>query len=239
MAVIPPDQKFHTLDPTTPTPERGSTRTNSMHEIYTMQDIIDTVGGGGGSFIGLSDTPSSYPLGSAGQAVIVNSGEDGLEFAAVGGGTSVDGQVISYTVRDTPFSNFNDGEYEGETIDLGNNFDGGFGTPGLLYYWTGSVWAGADNTAVSTSTAMLGVLTNELTGGNFQTVLLNGIVRMKVNPSGVTTNNEPLYMGTGSAITATIPTAIGSVARLVGHAFNSTDLYMIRFNPSNDWIEIA
>ena len=48
MAIIPPDQKFHTIDPTTPTPERGSVRTNSMHEIYTMQDIIDSVGGGGG-----------------------------------------------------------------------------------------------------------------------------------------------------------------------------------------------
>ena len=48
MATIPPDQKFHTIDPTTPTPERGSVRTNSMHEIYTMQDIIDSVGGGGG-----------------------------------------------------------------------------------------------------------------------------------------------------------------------------------------------
>ena len=48
MATIPPDQKFHTIDPTTPTPERGSIRTNNMHEIYTMQDIIDTVSGGGG-----------------------------------------------------------------------------------------------------------------------------------------------------------------------------------------------
>ena len=239
MPTIPVDQKFHTVPAEVDTQDRGSARANADREIYTMQDIIDTVGGGGGSFIGLSDTPSSYPLGSAGQAVVVNSGEDGLEFAAVGGGTSVDGQVISYTVRDTPFSNFNDGEYEGETIDLGNNFDGGFGTPGLLYYWTGSVWAAADNTAESTSIAMLGVLTNKLTGGNYQTVLLNGIIRLNVNPSGVTTNNEPLYVGTGSAITATIPTASGSVSRLVGHAFNSTDPYMIRFNPSNDWIEIA
>jgi hypothetical protein len=209
-----------------------------MHEIYTMQDIIDTVGGGGGSFIGLSDTPSSY-AGAAGQAAIVNATEDGLEFAAVGGGTSVDGQILSYTVRDTPFSNFNDGEYEGETIDLGNNFDGGFGTPGLLYYWTGSVWASASNAGVSTSTAMLGVLTNKLTGGNFQTVLLNGIVRMKASPSGVTNYNEPLYLAAGNSATATIPTANGSVARLVGHAFNSTDPFMIRFNPSNDWIEIV
>ena len=57
MAIIPPDQKFHTLDPSTPTPERGSTRTNSMHEIYTMQDIADSIGGGAGSFEAYLQSP--------------------------------------------------------------------------------------------------------------------------------------------------------------------------------------
>ncbi len=50
MPQIPLDQKFHTLDADTPTQERGSSLVNAGREIYTMQDIVDTAGGGGGSF---------------------------------------------------------------------------------------------------------------------------------------------------------------------------------------------
>ena len=48
MAQIPLGQKFHTLNASTPTKDRGSAQTDSLREIYTMQDIIDSVGGGGG-----------------------------------------------------------------------------------------------------------------------------------------------------------------------------------------------
>ena len=48
MPQIPVDQKFHTLNANTPTKDRGSAQTDSLREIYTMQDIIDSVGGGGG-----------------------------------------------------------------------------------------------------------------------------------------------------------------------------------------------
>jgi len=96
MAVIPPDQKFHTLDPLTPTAERGSALANAGREIYTMQDIIDTVAGGGEiDFIELGDTPNSYPLGSAGQAVIVNGAEDGLIFGPAGGNITLEAVLIT------------------------------------------------------------------------------------------------------------------------------------------------
>jgi hypothetical protein len=49
MATIPSDQKFHTLNANTPTKDRGSSQTDGLREIYTMQDIIDTAGGGGGT----------------------------------------------------------------------------------------------------------------------------------------------------------------------------------------------
>jgi hypothetical protein len=48
MAVIPSGQKFHTVSSEVQTFERGSALANSQREIFTMQDIIDTVGGGGG-----------------------------------------------------------------------------------------------------------------------------------------------------------------------------------------------
>jgi hypothetical protein len=49
MAQIPSGQKFHTVPSNVQTVERGSALANSQREIFTMQDIIDTVGGGGGT----------------------------------------------------------------------------------------------------------------------------------------------------------------------------------------------
>jgi hypothetical protein len=43
MPIIPVDQKFHTLNASTPTKDRGSAQTDGLREIYTMQDIIDSV----------------------------------------------------------------------------------------------------------------------------------------------------------------------------------------------------
>jgi hypothetical protein len=49
MTQIPSGQKFHTLNSSVNTVERGSSAVNARREIFTMQDIIDTVGGGGGT----------------------------------------------------------------------------------------------------------------------------------------------------------------------------------------------
>ena len=49
MATIPSTQKFHTVDTSVDTVEYGSSQLAGGREVYTMQDIIDTVGGGGGS----------------------------------------------------------------------------------------------------------------------------------------------------------------------------------------------
>jgi hypothetical protein len=47
MATIPSGQKFHTVPANVDTDDKGSARANADREIYTMQDIIDTTGGGG------------------------------------------------------------------------------------------------------------------------------------------------------------------------------------------------
>ena len=47
MAIIPLNQKFHTIENSVVTKERGSALVNAQKNIYTMQDIIDTAGGGG------------------------------------------------------------------------------------------------------------------------------------------------------------------------------------------------
>jgi hypothetical protein len=43
MATIPTGQKFHTVPSNVQTAERGSALANSQREIYTMQDVIDTI----------------------------------------------------------------------------------------------------------------------------------------------------------------------------------------------------
>ena len=48
MATIQSTQKFHTVDTFVDTVEYGSSQLAGGREVYTMQDIIDTVGGGGG-----------------------------------------------------------------------------------------------------------------------------------------------------------------------------------------------
>ncbi len=45
MAIIPNAQKFHTLSSTVDTVDRGSAEFQSQREVYTMQDIKDSIGG--------------------------------------------------------------------------------------------------------------------------------------------------------------------------------------------------
>lgn len=47
MAIIPNGQKFHTVSADVDTNDKGSARSNADRDVYTMQDIIDTAGGGG------------------------------------------------------------------------------------------------------------------------------------------------------------------------------------------------
>jgi hypothetical protein len=43
MALIPSEQKFHTLDKDTPTKDRGSRQAQALRKIYTMGDVVTTV----------------------------------------------------------------------------------------------------------------------------------------------------------------------------------------------------
>lgn len=52
MAEIPLDQKFQTISGFVPTVDKRSAQINAKGATYTMQDIVDTVGGGGGGVTG-------------------------------------------------------------------------------------------------------------------------------------------------------------------------------------------
>jgi hypothetical protein len=65
MATIPAGQKFHTVSAHVDTTNKGSAQANSDREVFTMQDITDSVGGGvsayTSSFIKVSQSGAGEP----------------------------------------------------------------------------------------------------------------------------------------------------------------------------------
>jgi hypothetical protein len=258
MAQIPLGQKFHTLNANTPTVERGSSQADGLREIYTMQDIIDSVTTGGGiDFIELGDTPDNY-TGAAGQAAIVNPTEDGLIFGAAGAselieltdtpaGYGTTGQVL--TTNGTDAATWEDapspvgidlalntrtnpysgaGDHEGTVLSIGT-----LGlTVGTVYLWDGSgEWANANAGAVATADGLMGVATDT---GVAPDVLVSGIIQLSSVPGSA---GDVLYLNTtNGTLTATAPSGSGEIVRVMGYNLDGSRVY---FNPSQDWLEIV
>jgi len=70
MAIIPKEQKFHTVSSTVDTTDRGSAEFQSQREVYTMQDVIDSVSAGGSS----TDLKKATVTLSASQLLSLNGG---------------------------------------------------------------------------------------------------------------------------------------------------------------------
>ena len=70
MAIIPKEQKFHTVSSTVDTTDRGSAEFQSQREVYTMQDVIDSVSAGGIS----TDLKKATVTLSASQLLSLNGG---------------------------------------------------------------------------------------------------------------------------------------------------------------------
>ncbi len=99
MAIIPIAQKFHTLSSTVDTTDRGSSEFQSQREIYTMQDIINTVSATGGSIDGSgvqyaipvftdTNTITNLAIGTAGQVLTSNGAGANPSFQALQAVTS-------------------------------------------------------------------------------------------------------------------------------------------------------
>jgi hypothetical protein len=106
MAQIPANQKFHTLNANTPTVERGSAQADGLREIYTMQDIIDSVSFGSG-VASLDGLTGVLNLSGAGAVTVSNNGSDTITITGdagvetlnslVGGVTLVGGSGVTIT----------------------------------------------------------------------------------------------------------------------------------------------
>ena len=231
MPTIPVDQKFHTLNASTPTKDRGSAQTDGLREIYTMQDIIDSVGGGGGGVASLDGLTGVVNLSGAGGVTITNNGSDTITITSTGGsGTKLDGQNIEYEVSLTALSA--DGDFEGMVAKVGDA--GNTLTAGNVYYWNGTQndWVAADNTAEGTSKGILGIALG--TSGTVDGVLLSGVYYYGTPPGSAA--GDVLYLGTSGDMTETAPTTTGDFLRVLGQRLDANRVLLM---PSQDFVEIG
>ena len=129
----------------------------------------------------------------------------------------------------------------GETIKVGTAIST---TGGYFYNLTSTGWVSADADATSTSTGLIGVAIASSTSNTF---LVNGYILLPdTQLIGSSTIGAPAYISTTAGrITFTAPTGSGDVVRIVGHCVDKysdgrgNDSTIIRFNPSNDWIELT
>ena len=254
MPIIPSGQKFHTVPAEVDTNDKGSARSNADRDIYTMQDIVDSVTVGGGiDFTELGDTPENY-TGAAGQAAIVNPTEDGIIFGPAGAeeltelndtpaGYGTNGQVL--TTNGTDAATWEDapspigidtgfitrdsayssvGDHEGTVLTLD-----AVGALGQVHYWDGTGWVLANAGAAGTSTGLLCLGT--AAAGD---ALVNGIMQLGTVPGSA---GDVLYLDTTNGLlTATAPSGSGEIVRVMGYNLGSNRVY---FDPSKDWLEIV
>lgn len=98
---------------------------NSNTKAATQQSIKAYVdaGGGGGTFLGLSDTPANY-TGEAGKLVTVKDTEDGLEFSLGGGATPIKVSAYLDTTQENIATDTNTKVLlDTENFDIGGDFD--------------------------------------------------------------------------------------------------------------------
>jgi hypothetical protein len=146
------------------------------------------------------------------------------------------GKIISLTTSywDTLFFTHTGGEYlrVGAAIST---------TAGNLYNLGSSGWVAADADATSTSTGLLGIAPGS---GTLNTFITEGYVLLTAW-GGTAAIGSPVYVSTTAGeITFTAPTGSGDVVRIVGHCVDRyisgrDERPIIRFNPSNDWIELT
>ena len=107
-------------------------------------------------------------------------------------------------------------------------------TVNKVYYWTsGSAWALTDADAESTSTGLIAYAANTGTASSGRMVT-SGVV---FSSGHSFTIGAPLYLSTvAGALTTTAPSGNNDVARVVGYAITTDEIY---FSPDNTWVTIS
>lgn len=228
MPTIPNDQKFHTLSASTPTEERGSAQINSGREIYTMQDVIDTVDSGGGVVVtSITGTSGSAATGSVtfqGTGFALTTGQS---TALLEIDSQVEGNQIEEEFRSNPSSSA--GDYEGRVLKgLGNTAPV---TTGTVYMFNSSGDYGTANADAEATAKGLMVISTE--SGTSAKVLTSGIIYLDSVPGSV---GDVLYLSTtNGTLTDTAPTTSTHVVRVMGYKLSANTMY---FDPSKEYTVI-
>ena len=220
MATIPSGQKFHTLSATLDTKERGSARANAQREIYTMQDITDTVSAGITTGVSSLETLNGDLTLAAGNGISIT--DDGVSEITIAS-TSLIGAQYDVIVRDSIASAA--GEVEGQVVKVASTPT----TAGKLYVLNGTNWALADADNEATTKGLLGIAlgTNSVSDG----MLISGIGIMADAPGGSTADGYTLYVSnTEGQVTHAAP--ITGFVRIAGYFSGSNKII---FNPSQTY----
>ena len=147
---------------------------------------------------------------------------------------------ITATTRNTLLGEF---ASAGQTLDE-VTFDSTVADFDLVYLSTGSTWFPVDQ-ATDSSTKLLGICLGYDPGTGLGTVILEGDVSVSTSAgSAPVVDNAnyglPVYIanGAGNTMDTTIP--VDGYVRVLGHCYHTDDddNWIMKFRPSNDWIEI-
>ena len=198
--------------------------------LYCESSNAHYVGIAGAPDAGAASHILQLPLqpGTAGQVLSVdsvNGSTQQLIFSDVSA-AALTGQVVSYEVSSDALDTA--GEYEGQVVKIGSDTDL---VAGDLYYWSGTSWDVADNSAESTAKGPLGIAlgANSATNG----VLTQGVYYYASPPGS---NGSLLYLGTTGDFTAAAPVTNGKILRVLGQRL---DANKVLFQPSQDYVELG
>ena len=133
--------------------------------------------------------------------------------------------------------------HAGQTLDE-VTFDSTVADFDLVYLSTGSTWFPVDQ-ATDSSTRLLGICLGYDPGTGLGTVILEGDVSVSASAgSAPVVDNAnyglPVYIASGSGNTMDTTIPVDGYVRVLGHCYHNdgANKWIMKFRPSNDWIEI-
>ena len=103
--------KIHTVSADIDTTNRGSAQANAGREAYTLQDVSDLIGGGGGAVDSIV----------AGSNITISSATGNVTINAAIGGNGLNGQIAVFTSNGTIGNSRLAASASGDTLTVGSN----------------------------------------------------------------------------------------------------------------------